>query len=79
MKIIDKMQFSIPHQNSPTLSVEVTVLLTIGVSNDPEHKGDHAAYIGIGSNAWVAHSGQKLLLREAQRYFPHLTEELYRP
>ena len=58
--------------------ITITYVLTGGGLYQAGYPGDLAVYAGIGSPAWVAHHGTKLIYREAVAYFPDLTEDQYR-
>ncbi|MCZ7406270.1 MAG: hypothetical protein O8C67_15265 [Candidatus Methanoperedens sp.] len=54
-------------------TVKISVVLIAG------EIGDYAAYIGSGSNEWIAKFGDKLSFEEACIHFPGtLKRELYR-
>ena len=40
--------------------------------------GEHAVYVGIGSDEWVMRYGAKLPYKEAKFHFPGLKEDNYR-
>jgi|SRR5688572_2875053 len=40
--------------------------------------GDYAAYVGLGSESWVARHGAKLTFDQARSFFPTIEAERYR-
>ena len=71
-KIINVNRRTYPCEGRFT-GVNVTVVLVEG-GND-----DYAAYVGVGSDDWIARHGDKLRFEEAIIHFPiGLKEEKYR-
>jgi len=75
-KILGKMLRYYADENDRTgrMKIPIAVVLVEG------QIGDYAAYVGIGSDEWIAKFGDKLSFEEACCHFPggQLKEELYR-
>jgi hypothetical protein len=57
---------------SPVQYIDVTIVLVDGTNND------YAAYLGVGSDKFIAERGNKLTFEEAKTFFPSIEEEKYR-
>jgi len=71
-KIIGHNERSYPSQFYGAGYVDITVVLVEGTI------GDYAAYIGEGSQEWVARFGNKISFDEARIHFPSVVEDKYR-
>ena len=59
-----------PSEHNPDRGVDYKCVLVAGTDNDV------AAYLGVGSEDWVARFGDKVSLAEAGAHFPGLAEML---
>lgn len=72
MKIISADKRCFMSEIDPKGCIFLTAVLTEGTI------GDHAVYIGQGTEEFVAMQGNKLKFEEAKIYFPGIKKENYR-